>query len=107
MRETRETEANTEQANPGLRAGENSSGVGRNGNVPPEAHRFKPGQSGNPGGRPKNLLTPLLHELLSENDQKYARVVVRAWVQLACRGNQAALRTLVERMDGAVAREEA
>lgn len=33
---------------------------------PPEAHRFKPGQSGNPNGRPKgtrNLKTDLMEEL--------------------------------------------
>jgi len=29
-------------------------GAGKGGTVPPAEHRFKPGQSGNPAGRPKN-----------------------------------------------------
>lgn len=35
---------------------------------PPKAHRFKPGQSGNPTGRPKGVKNELtiIHELLSQ-----------------------------------------
>jgi len=41
----------------------------RRGGNPPEAHRFKPGQSGNPGGRPKKRpdLREAFRELLGEN----------------------------------------
>ena len=39
--------------------------------VPPIGHRFKPGQSGNPGGRPKGL--KYLSEHLRELAQKFCK----------------------------------
>jgi hypothetical protein len=60
--------------------GSSSSEVGRG--KPPKAHQFKPGQSGNPGGRKKGSLntnTVLKRVLesemdLTENGQKRRRV---------------------------------
>ena len=86
--------------NPGLRTGQEQAGAGKNGNVPPEARRFKPGRSGNPGGRPRQILTPLLRELLVAQDQKFAEFLVRAWFESACQGKGGALKELLDRVDG-------
>jgi hypothetical protein len=43
-------------------SGVKTSAAGRNGNVPPAEHRWKPGQSGNPKGR-ESLRPPLLEHL--------------------------------------------
>ena len=64
--------------NPGLVSGQKPSKPGRNGNVPPKEHRFKPGQSGNPTGRPSLSLTKMLRDILEENDRRYAKALVRS-----------------------------
>jgi hypothetical protein len=73
---------------------------GRSGGTPPAEHQFKKGVSGNPGGRPKSLLTPIVRQLLEAEDKRYAEIVARAWVQLACRGQPTALKQLLDRLDG-------
>ncbi|HLK13815.1 MAG TPA: DUF5681 domain-containing protein [Fimbriimonadaceae bacterium] len=83
-----------------LTASLRSNRPGRGGNVPPAAHRFKPGQSGNPRGRPRALLGPLMRELLLADDGRVAKAVVKAWLRQACNGNRTALREILERVDG-------
>ena len=74
---------------------------------PPKASRFRPGQSGNPGGRPKgakNLLTDLRAELSStmtirERGRERAVTkqvaIVKALVAAAVDGDMRAITTLV------------
>lgn len=60
-------------------------------NTPPESGKFKPGQSGNPGGRPKKLpeLQDLLADVLSEksNGISTAEAILRKWIKMAKTGN--------------------
>jgi hypothetical protein len=85
----------------GLLTGQKSQTPGRNGNVPPEQNRFKPGQSGNPSGRPSLSLTKMLRDLLEANDRRYAKAVVRSWLHAACYStNIHALRELLDRIEG-------
>lgn len=46
--------------------------AGTSGYIPPPETRFQPGQSGNPGGRPKGALprTAFLHELARNEDER-------------------------------------
>ena len=99
MREPRKPAA-TDQPDPGLRTGQKATNAGKNGNVPPAAHRFQPGRSGNPGGRPKQVLAPLMRELLIADDYRIAKTLVRTWLQKACSGNQTALKEILSRVDG-------
>ena len=74
---------------------------------PPASTRFKPGQSGNPSGRPKkikSLKAELIEELeeltdVTENGQKLqitkARAIAKALVQAAAGGNLRATTTLL------------
>ncbi len=71
---------------------------------------FKKGVSGNPKGRPKkeDCLTSIMREYLEQFDPKdeqkvtHAELVVVATVELAKKGNAAALKEVWERMDGKV-----
>jgi hypothetical protein len=68
----------------------------RPGGVPPIEHRFKPGQSGNPGGRPKKQ--PTLRETTQE---RLARPV---WVLVEGKRQQVPLRdALVDKALSAIA----
>src|SRR4051794_25670331 len=67
--------------------------------------RFKPGQSGNPGGRPKGTsLTARLRFRLAQvepgSGQSYADLLVEALVGEALKGDVQAARTILERVDG-------
>ncbi len=81
------------------------TGAGRGGTVPPPEHRFKPGQSGNPGGRPKTMLiTQAYRELLEQLDPKegktLAQTLARKAIQQARKGNLAALKEITDRTEG-------
>ena len=70
-----------------------------------KATRFQPGQSGNPGGRPKDTLTPLLRELLNTDNEAEKRVIVKALLSAAKvmgRGQVSALKEIFDRIDGKV-----
>jgi hypothetical protein len=96
----------------GLRSGQ-SSGQ-RNTVITPEmqAAQWKPGQSGNAGGRPKrNLITDELRGLLSElhpDQKKYpgktrARVIAERMLAQAEGHDLAAQREVLDRVEGRVA----
>jgi hypothetical protein len=81
-------------------------GAGKGGNVPPVAYRWKPGQSGNPGGRPKNSekLSVILERLLLEPDQHYPQMSKGEALMRSAIANghvdAAFLRTVLERSEG-------
>jgi len=77
---------------------------------------FKPGQSGNPKGRPKKdvSLTSLLKKYLDEvpsvkigdkvnTELTWRQLIVQAWLVGAYRGNATLFKELIERLEGKVA----
>ena len=86
-----------------LQAINRRAGVG--GNFPPEAHRFKPGQSGNPSGRPKGTsLTARLRKILDEveDGKTVAQRLMEAGVEAAKKGDFRFWNAIFERMEGKV-----
>ena len=66
---------------------------------------WKPGQSGNPGGRPrKRLIDEALEDLLASNDSEAARDVAAALLKRARRGDLRAVQLIAERTQGKPAR---
>jgi hypothetical protein len=90
-------------------------GANRGGNLP-EAHRFKPGQSGNPGGRPKKQPVTKAYEALAEKKlpEKIRALLVRSgfdgetWAEAwafgagvkAAKGDTSALKEITDRLEG-------
>ena len=78
--------------------------------LPPAENRWKKGTSGNPRGRPKkqDCLTHLLREEIQKicpadrEKRTWKLLIVRATLQLAMKGNAAALKEVWERLDGKV-----
>jgi hypothetical protein len=65
--------------------------------------QFKPGQSGNPGGRPKNAsVTAILREKLAAEDggKMVAEAIAEVVLQQALNGNFRFCRDLMDRIDG-------
>jgi hypothetical protein len=68
-------------------------------------HRFKPGQSGNPEGRPKcKEISKALRELLASERRLPAKTgaekIARKWFEQGLLGNVAALVSLADRCEG-------
>lgn len=76
--------------------------------LPPVETRWKPGQSGNPSGRPKGSgrLSKALAHLLGERypddplDRTYAEVISERIAQAAAKGDVAAMREIADRTEG-------
>jgi hypothetical protein len=84
---------------------------GRNrGGVPPAEHRFQPGQSGNPGGRPKGRsLTDRLRAAVEQAElsgrtlpRPIADLLIDAMLTRALKGDSAMIREVLDRIDGKV-----
>lgn len=74
-----------------------------NGIAPPADHRFKPGQSGNPGGRPKGRsITAELRDMLdSEKDGgSLAKAMAAKAFEFAQKGDFRFWNAILERLDG-------
>jgi hypothetical protein len=72
------------------------------GTAPPREGQWKPGQSGNPGGRPKwKPLTEALQALLDE-EPALARELMKATIIKAGRGDVSAVNTIWDRLEGKV-----
>ena len=67
---------------------------------------WQPGQSGNPGGRQKDILTPLLREFLNADDEAEKIAIIKQLIGIAkspgMRGQVAALKEIFDRIDGKV-----
>jgi hypothetical protein len=61
---------------------------------------YKPGQSGNPSGRPKGLIGDALAQYLRANNCKTLRQVVEGAVRAAMEGNPKALAVIRDSVDG-------
>lgn len=72
---------------------------------PPQEYRFKPGQSGNPAGRPKGSvsLTRLIREELERDGEDAARQLIRAAIDKAKAGSWRHLKEIIDRIDGPIA----
>lgn len=62
---------------------------------------FRPGQSGNPGGRRlKPMLSRLLEEELIANDSTSAKIIADKLISMAKHGSLAAIKLIAERTEG-------
>lgn len=72
--------------------------------TPPAKHQFKPGQSGNPNGRPKKLprLDDLLSDIMGEEKDGItaAEAILKRLRQMATQGNIKAAEMLLDRSYG-------
>ena len=75
-----------------------------------KATRFKKGQSGNPGGRPKAIISDWLrHELTtldSETQEEIAQKLARVLIQRALAGDVKAIQIIADRVEGRPAQME-
>lgn len=65
-----------------------------------EAWQWRPGQSGNPGGRPKGLIGASLHDYLTRNKGVKLEEMVKGAIESAIKGNPKALAVIRDSVDG-------
>jgi len=66
-------------------------------------HQFKPGQSGNPAGRPKGAsVTARIKKIIEQNEGEIADALVKAAIKNALKGDFRFWNAIVERVDGKV-----
>jgi hypothetical protein len=79
---------------------------GRGGIAPPAEHQFRPGQSGNPNGRPKTrTLTELIRVELDRAEKggkTLAQVIAEVFVDRAAAGHFVFAKEVIDRVDGKV-----
>ena len=72
--------------------------------VPPGAHRFQPGQSGNPNGRPKSRpIAAAIKAILTKNNNADLKAIAQTAVDAAKDGDYRYAREVIDRVDGKVA----
>jgi hypothetical protein len=80
--------------------------VGRGGVAPPEHAQFKPGQSGNPKGRPQGTsLTAIIKRVLAEQDGNGTKAdkLIEVAMRAARTGDFRVFKELIDRNDGKIA----
>ena len=83
--------------------GENQAIAGKGGVVPPAEHRWKPGESGNPAGRPKSRpITAAIKEMLDKDDGKALKALAAVGVKNALKGDVRFWTEVMSRIDGKV-----
>ena len=68
-----------------------------------EKGQFKPGHSGNPGGRPKGSITKIMREFMYEvDDSGFTRVqhICMILWNAALKGDLQAIKLIIDRVDG-------
>ncbi|MCH7793171.1 MAG: hypothetical protein IID31_12940 [Planctomycetes bacterium] len=70
------------------------------GEFPSKEHQFQPGKSGNPGGRPKGILTDRLRVLVEKDDGQLADDLVSAATKAALKGDFRFWEMIMDRVDG-------
>jgi len=65
--------------------------------------QFRPGKSGNPGGRPRKPLAERLLNQLLANDEAEAAKVIKALLTQAKKGDVSAIKEAFDRTEGKVA----
>ncbi len=70
---------------------------------PPKEHRFQPGKSGNPAGKPVGAVSIMaaVRKHLNENPEQLHELA-KSLVENAKQGNAVALRQILDRLDGPV-----
>ena len=69
-------------------------------------HRFKPGQSGNPGGRPKKPVTAALESELNNlvpgdsEKRTWLQLMVQGAIKKAVKGDMKAFAEIIDRLEG-------
>jgi hypothetical protein len=74
-----------------------------------KAYAFKPGQSGNPGGRPRKLTAPL-EAFLARKDKhgkQYAQLLIESMVMRAIKNSDSMVKEIFERVEGHVPHDPA
>jgi len=61
---------------------------------------FKPGVSGNPAGRPKDTITPIIKAIGAENDGAKAQALGETLYQMAIDGDVQAIKLIWTKLDG-------
>jgi len=76
------------------------TGRGRGGSIPPIEYRWKPGQSGNPGGRPKRDMPAEIAQAVFE---KHPKKIAEAMFKALLKGRAKVFKELADRGYGKVA----
>lgn len=66
-----------------------------------KGHRWQPGESGNPNGRPPKgtAITDVMRQMLEEKPE-IKRALMSKLLEMAIKGDLAAIREVIDRMDG-------
>ena len=64
-------------------------------------HRWQPGESGNPNGRPRKgfAMTDIMRQMLDENGN-ISKAIMSKLLQMAASGDMAAIREVLDRLEG-------
>ena len=74
--------------------------------VPPDATKWKPGQSGNPNGRPKSRpIAAAIKALAENNDGEALKALAAVGLKRALKGDFRFYKEIMERIDGKVLTE--